>query len=160
MNAELTPIDWAKRPIQKYADFSGRASRAEYWWYALGVVVCLIVLMIAESMLGLQRLVMGVYGPLTLLFSAAIFVPNITAGIRRLHDTGRPGSYVLLWLVPWAISVVVRLLGAGVLINGLVGLVTLVSCIVLLVFLVQPGTPGNNRYGPNPYGGAEPVAAE
>ena len=39
MNPNMTPIDWAKRPIQKYADFSGRASRPELWWYALALVV-------------------------------------------------------------------------------------------------------------------------
>jgi uncharacterized membrane protein YhaH (DUF805 family) len=40
----MTPIDWAKRPLQKYADFSGRAPRAEYWWYTLAILVIAIVI--------------------------------------------------------------------------------------------------------------------
>jgi uncharacterized membrane protein YhaH (DUF805 family) len=63
MNPNMTPIDWAKRPLDKYAVFTGRAPRAEYWWYALALVVVFIVLSIVESIVGLNKMVFGLYGP-------------------------------------------------------------------------------------------------
>jgi|SRR5690348_7596691 len=169
MNSSMTPVDWAKRPIlEKYADFSGRAPRAEYWWYTLGLVIAFLVLMIVESITGLKGMIFGVYGPLTALLWLATIIPGIAVGVRRLHDTNRSGWWLLLF-VPYAIaaSLMTRAaagaptLGAiGML--GLLSLVGLVLCIVLLVFMVLPGTPGDNRYGANPYGGGggTAVAAE
>ena len=55
MNPNMTPIDWAKRPLQKYADFSGRAPRAEYWWFYLFVVLGCIAASIIDSILGLRE---------------------------------------------------------------------------------------------------------
>src|SRR4051794_11766381 len=92
----MTPVDWAKRPLQKYADFTGRAPRAEYWWYFLGIVISAIVLSIVESILGLGKLVFGIYGPLTALLWLGTIVPSIAAGVRRLHDTNRSGWWMLL----------------------------------------------------------------
>ena len=91
----MTPVDWAKRPLQKYADFTGRASRAEYWWYVLGIIIVAIVLSIIESILGLGKIVLGVYGPLTALLWLATIVPGIAVGVRRLHDTNRSGWWML-----------------------------------------------------------------
>jgi uncharacterized membrane protein YhaH (DUF805 family) len=67
MNANnMTPVEWAKRPImEKYADFSGRAPRAEYWWYTLALILAFVVLSIVEGILGIKGMVLGVYGPLT-----------------------------------------------------------------------------------------------
>ena len=168
MNPTMSPIDWAKRPLEKYAVFTGRAPRAEYWWYALGILIVLIVLMIVDGMLGLNGMFFGVYGPLALLFGVATFVPNISAVVRRLHDTNRSGWWILLYLVPWGLMVLNRLAGGrGLLFQGglmggaLIGLTSLVALFVLLVFMVQSSMPGDNRYGPNPYGdGASAVAAE
>jgi len=77
MNQNLTPVHWAKRPIEKYADFAGRAPRAEYWWYALALIVVYIVVMIVESIVGINKMVFGVYGPLTLLLALGTLVPNL-----------------------------------------------------------------------------------
>jgi uncharacterized membrane protein YhaH (DUF805 family) len=167
MNANLTPVDWAKRPIlEKYADFTGRAPRAEYWWYALALIIVAIVLSIVESILGLRGMVLGIYGPLTALLWVATIVPGLAVGVRRLHDTNRSGWWLLL-LVPYLITVVIaaRAMAAGSMTGlasaGLLSLIGLVCCIGFLVLMVLPSTPGDNRYGPNPYGeGAGTVAAE
>jgi uncharacterized membrane protein YhaH (DUF805 family) len=161
MNSNMTPIDWAKRPIQKYADFRGRAPRAEYWWYVLGLVVVLVVLMIIEAIVGLNKMILGVYGPLTALFYLATFVPGIAVSVRRLHDTNRSGWWLLL-IVPYLISaaLMMRALAGATAAGtapafgaaGILGLIGLVGCIVLLVFYCLPGTPGDNRYGADPYG--------
>src|SRR4051794_40906549 len=102
MNPNMTPVDWAKRPLQKYADFSGRAPRAEYWWYALALIVAGIVLGIIEGMVGLKGMVFGIYGPFTLLIWLGTIVPSLAVGIRRLHDTDRSGWWMLL-VVPYMI---------------------------------------------------------
>jgi uncharacterized membrane protein YhaH (DUF805 family) len=160
MNPNMNPIDWAKRPIQKYADFSGRAPRAEYWWFVLAVIVTFIVCSIVESMIGINRMIAGVYGPLTALLWLAALVPSIAVGVRRLHDTNRSGWWLLLPIIPYALAMAlggaammrgdVSATGLGV--AGIFMLIGAICAIVLLVFYCLPGTPGDNRYGPNPYG--------
>ncbi len=156
---ELNPIDWAKRPLQKYADFSGRAPRAEYWWFFLAIIVAYIVLSIVENIVGLDGMVAGVYGPLTVLMWIATLVPQLAVGARRLHDTNRTGWWLLAPILPYAIGF--ALAGPAILSGSMAGLGTAglfflvgaVAAIVLLVFLVLPGTTGDNDYGPDPYAG-------
>jgi uncharacterized membrane protein YhaH (DUF805 family) len=127
MNSNLSPIDWAKRPIQKYADFSGRAPRAEYWWFVLAVLIVEMVAMMLDSMLGMSGMI-GPYGPLLSLLMLGLLIPSIAVGIRRLHDTGRSGWWLLISLIP------------------------IIGAIVLIVFLATPGDKGENQHGPDPYG--------
>jgi uncharacterized membrane protein YhaH (DUF805 family) len=171
MNAELTPIDWAKRPIQKYADFTGRAPRAEFWWYILAVVILSIVARIIDSLIGMK--LVGPYGPLSLIVIVGLLVPNIAVGVRRLHDTNRTGWWILLPIVPYLLAFVLggaAMLGgaatgsgvgamAGAGIAGIFLLIGFVCAIVVLVFYCLAGTPGDNRYGPNPYGGTSGTVA-
>lgn len=168
MNPEsMTPVEWAKRPIlEKYADFSGRAARPELWWYVLALVVAYVVTTIIESILGVHRMIAGMYGPLTTLLWLATIVPSLAVGVRRLHDVNRTGWWVLLPLIPECLMIVMALTtgaavvaggglaaaAGGMAIAGLLGLITLLGAVVLIVFYVMPGTPGDNRYGPNPNG--------
>ena len=79
---------------QKYADFNGRATRPEFWWF---VLFCFIL-----------NLVGRVLGPLAFIISLALLLPSLAAGARRLHDIGKSGWLQLLWLVPfigWAILI-------------------------------------------------------
>ena len=172
--SDMTPVDWAKRPIlEKYADFSGRAPRPELWWYVLALVVAFIVVGIVESILGVHRMIAGMYGPLSCLLWLGTIVPSVAVAVRRLHDVNRTGWWVLLPLVPECLMIFMMLTTAGAVaagggfaaaaggfaITGLLGLVALVGAIVLIVFYVMPGTPGENRYGPNPFGtGADGTA--
>ena len=168
MNGNMTPVDWAKRPLEKYADFSGRAPRAEYWWFFLALIVTYIVINIIESIVGINRMVLGVYGPLALLLWLATLVPSLAVGVRRLHDTNRSGWLILLPIIPYVLAfalggpaMMAGGLGAGLGIAMLFMLIGFVCALVLLVFMVLPSTPGDNRYGPNPYGEAgNAVAAE
>jgi uncharacterized membrane protein YhaH (DUF805 family) len=176
MNAAMTPVDWAKRPIlEKYADFTGRAPRAEFWWFVLGLVIVAIVLRIIESILGIGHMFLYTYGPLTLLFRLATIVPGLAVGVRRLHDTGRTGWWVVLPIIPLCIAVFfggTAMLGAaagsgmgmmaGAGIAALFMFVAGIAALVLLFFYIQPSQPGSNQYGPNPYGesGTGPVPAE
>jgi uncharacterized membrane protein YhaH (DUF805 family) len=73
--------------FQKYADFSGRAKRPEFWWFVLFTFLASLILGVVSSMLS------G-------LFSLAVIVPSLAVGARRLHDIGRSGWWQLIWLVP------------------------------------------------------------
>ena len=170
----MTPVDWAKRPVlEKYADFTGRAPRAEFWWYILGVIIVSIVARIIDDLIGMT--LVGPYGPLSLILAVGLLVPNIAVGVRRLHDTNRSGWWLLLPFVPYCLAFVLggaammggaatgsgaaAMAGAGI--AGFFLIIGLVCAIVILVFYCLPGTPGDNRFGPNPYGeGGAAVAAE
>jgi len=119
-------MDWMLMPLRRYAQFSGRSQRKEYWMFVLGYVIVAVVLNIIEGILGLSGTVGGSNGPLTALFGLAILIPSIAVGIRRLHDTDRSGWWLLIALVP------------------------IIGAIVLLVFFVSDGTRGPNRFGPDP----------
>jgi uncharacterized membrane protein YhaH (DUF805 family) len=115
-------MDWYLVVLKKYADFSGRARRREYWMFVLINILISIAIWVLGMVGGRLGLLIG---GVSLLYSLAILVPSIAVGVRRLHDTGRGGWTLLLGLIP------------------MVG-------IVLVVFLCQDSTPGDNRYGSNP----------
>jgi uncharacterized membrane protein YhaH (DUF805 family) len=124
----MTPVDWAKRPVlEKYADFTGRAPRAEYWWYVLAVIIGEIIAMIIDSVLGTGG-VIAMYGWVWTLFILATLIPSLAVSVRRLHDLGRSGWWLLVGLIP------------------------IVGAIILLVWFVTPGDAGENSFGPDPYG--------
>lgn len=162
--AEATPIDWAKRPLEKYADFSGRAPRAEYWWYFLATILAYIVVMIVENIVGLDGTV-GPYGLLSLVLMLGLLIPGLAVTVRRLHDTNRSGWWILIAVIPYFIVGVVAgaaIVGgsmAGLAGAGLLGLVALAGAVVLLIFMVLPGTRGDNKYGSDPYAGDSGAAA-
>ena len=110
---------------KKYAEFSGRAQRAEYWYFILFYLLIYIGVTIIDRILGTYSSTAGV-GLLQTLFSLGVLIPSIAVGVRRLHDTDRSGWWVLIAFVP------------------------LIGAIVLLIFTVQEGTAGDNQYGPNP----------
>lgn len=154
----MSPIDWAKRPLQKYADFSGRASRPEYWWFVLALIVAYVVLTIVESILGINHMIGGVYGPLVVLLWLATLVPQISVGVRRLHDTNRSGWWLLMPIVPYVIAGAIAgpaMLSGNMAGLGMAGIFLMIGgicAIVLLVFMILSGTPGDNRYGSAPSG--------
>jgi uncharacterized membrane protein YhaH (DUF805 family) len=163
----MSPIDWAMRPIHKYADFSGRAPRAEYWWFFLALIVAYLVVSIVESILGINHMVAGVYGPLAVALMLGTLVPSIAVGIRRLHDTNRSGWWMLLPVVPYCLAFILGgaalLSGAGMAGLGVAGIFLLIGAvcaILLLIFYILPGAAGDNRYGPNPYRAAGSATAD
>ena len=141
------------RPLKRYAQFSGRAPRAEYWWFWLAYVLSSILIQILTQ-------ISSVFGLLGILYLGLI-IPMIAAGVRRLHDTDRSGWWLLGPFVPYAIGFAMIIPA----IRSNAGLPTLASfgpalvlltigfvlAIVIFVFTVLPGTKGPNRFGPDPY---------
>lgn len=131
----MTFQDAIRTCLGKYADFQGRARRAEYWWWVLFVILASIAAGIVDSLIGAALTGGGgglpVFGAAV---SLAAFLPSLAVAVRRLHDTDRSGWWYLLVLLP------------------------VIGFIVLIIFFVQRGTAGPNRFGPDPLAG-EPVAA-
>lgn len=82
------------RGFSNYFTFSGRATRAEYWWWFLFVVSGRVVFGIIDGLVGLP-------GALSLLFSLGALPPSVAVSVRRLHDINRTGWWYLLWLIPF-----------------------------------------------------------
>jgi len=118
-------MNWYIGVLKKYAVFSGRARRKEYWFFVLFTILISIVLAIIDRFTGTYSAEYGM-GLLGGLYTLAVLLPSIGVTIRRLHDTGRSGWWILLVLIP------------------------LIGAIVLLVFMVLDSQPGTNEYGPNP----------
>ena len=146
-------MEWATLPLKKYADFTGRARSKEYWMYVLLIVVAMVVAMLIESVVGLTGMV-GPYGPLTALILLGTFVPSLAVGVRRLHDTNRPGWWLLVAYAPSILFMLLPILG---LLNPalilILSLLSLVAIIGLLVLMVLEGNRGPNQYGPDPKAG-------
>ena len=118
-------MNWFLVVLKKYATFSGRAQRAEYWWFYLISTLIIIGLSLIDQATGTLDEETGM-GLLTTLYSLAILIPSIAVGVRRLHDTGRSGWWLLIGLIP------------------------VLGSIVLIVFFVLDCEPGENAYGANP----------
>ncbi|HEY0419803.1 MAG TPA: DUF805 domain-containing protein [Acetobacteraceae bacterium] len=84
--------------LAKYADFNGRASRSEYWWFALFCIVVNIVMSFIDRQTGM--------GVLSILVSVALLLPALAVGARRLHDRDRSGWFLLLSLIPLVGSII------------------------------------------------------
>jgi uncharacterized membrane protein YhaH (DUF805 family) len=82
---------WKRCVLERYADFSGRSRRAEYWWFYLGNVIIFAVL-------GSLAQVSGIFMVLYVVAALAVFIPGLAVSIRRLHDIDRSGWGMLLAL--------------------------------------------------------------
>jgi uncharacterized membrane protein YhaH (DUF805 family) len=121
-------IRWYVEVLKKYAVFNGRARRSEYWYFALGnfIIIFPLTLIITAIGDGGAETIANALAIVYLLYILAIFLPSLAVNVRRLHDTGRSGWWVLFKLVPF------------------------VGVLVVFIFEVLDSDPGDNRYGPNP----------
>lgn len=167
-------LDSVKTCLSKYVRFSGRASRSEYWWFILFVFVASTVFGMVDNVLfGVGPTAGGSNGPLQSLFGLAMFLPMLAAGWRRMHDTGRPGWFLLLpmlvtmgsffFLMAGMVGFAamqtlgadpVALVGPAAFL-GMTGMFTviivqLVLLVLLLWWLTGPSEDGSNAYGPPP----------
>ena len=122
-------MSWYLEVLKKYAVFSGRARRKEYWYFFLFNFLITIVLLIIDGMTGTLTAEAGI-GLLGGIYALAVLIPALAVSVRRLHDTDRSGWWLLIMLIP------------------------LIGVIVILVFTVQDSKPGENQYGSNPKGTA------
>ena len=133
--------------LKKYADFKGRASRAEFWYFFFFV----IIVQVAASFLGL---VLGGLGSMAFssLVLLLLFVPQLAVAVRRLHDVSRSGKELAVPLVMlFALPLVVMFGGilSKIVALGYVGVLMLVFANLLLLFL-KKGSRVPNRYGASP----------
>lgn len=143
-------MEWATLPLKKYAEFEGRSRRKEYWMYVLLLIAIGVVIGTVEGIVGLTGMV-GPYGPITALFLLGTLVPSLAVGVRRLHDTGRSGWWLLIGYGPFLLSLVLTMAGSLQL-AMILSVLALVGFVALLVFMVMEGTRGSNQYGPDPKG--------
>src|SRR3954447_6326717 len=104
---EAQRMSWFIEALKKYAVFSGRSRRMEYWYFVLFVFIITAVLNTLDILIGANTRA-GV-GVLSGLFSLAVLIPSIAVSVRRLHDIDRTGWWVLISLVPligWIVSLV------------------------------------------------------
>ncbi|WP_058044172.1 DUF805 domain-containing protein [Streptomyces roseifaciens] len=86
-------MHWYVDVLKKYATFSGRASRPEFWMFTLVSLVISIVLAVIDALLGTGMIIETVY-------DVAVFLPSLAVSVRRLHDIDRSGWWVLIGLIP------------------------------------------------------------
>ncbi|TVP99592.1 MAG: DUF805 domain-containing protein [Planctomycetaceae bacterium] len=117
-------MNWYLEVLKKYAVFSGRARRKEYWMFILFNLIFAIIFSILDSVL------FGIpaegSGPLYLIYSLAVFIPAVAVSVRRLHDVGKSGFFLFIALIP------------------------IIGAIWLLILFCTDSQHGDNEYGPNP----------
>ena len=115
--------------FKKYATFSGRASRSEYWWFSLACFLVSIGTMILDNIFGTTYDSQSPDGWITGLFSIAMLIPTLAVWIRRLHDRGRSGWWTVI-------------------------AVTIIGLIPIIYWSVMPAKKGEegreNKWGTNP----------
>ncbi|MGN6497845.1 MAG: DUF805 domain-containing protein [Tsuneonella sp.] len=152
-------MEWMILPFRRYAEFAGRSRRMEYWMFTLLNVIVVTVLMFvvlgtgglasitqdeaAGNMTGAFGALFGGMGLLILIYGLAVLIPSIAVTVRRLHDRDMSGWWYL-----------------GAIVGGMIPFVGILISLGFLVLMALPGTPGPNRYGPDPKGqvGAETFA--
>lgn len=107
--------------VNKYATFSGRATRSEYWYVVLFGYLLALLIVFLGMIIDSPELIIG----LSTVLSLILLVPGLALCIRRLHDTGRSGWWYLLVLIPY--------IGAFAL---------------LIIFCLKSSE--DNKYGPKP----------
>lgn len=122
---------WMLMPLRRYAEFSGRSRRKEYWMFALlnvivWTIICLIGLRGAGTLFSDTDELMMYFLTTGGIYSLITFIPSLALAVRRLHDTSKSGWLLLLGLIP------------------------LVGGLLLLLFYLTEGTRGDNRFGPDP----------
>ena len=133
-------MDWMLMPLRRYADFSGRSRRKEYWMFVLFTLLLYAVIGILVAVIGGAT---GAFSPdagpdipvfgwvvlaIIMILVLGLLVPTLAVIVRRLHDQDKSGWFILIQLIPY------------------------IGGIILLIFMFIEGTKGENRFGPDPKG--------
>jgi uncharacterized membrane protein YhaH (DUF805 family) len=118
-------MNWYLEGLKKYATFSGRARRKEYWFFSLFNLIVTLILIAVDLTTGTFSAALGM-GFLDGIYTLAVVLPCLAVTVRRLHDTDRSGWWLFILLIP------------------------LIGAIALFVFLVQDSKQGQNQFGVNP----------
>ena len=112
-------MNWYLKALKNYVNFQGRARRKEYWMFVLFNIIISLILTVVELSANIDPLLTGLY-------SLFILLPSLAITVRRLHDTGKSGWWILISLIP------------------------IVGSIILLVFTCLDSEGNDNHYGSNP----------
>ncbi len=112
-------IDWFKKGLRNYTNFSGRARRKEFWYFNLAQFILLIIASVLDSVIFSSETSLFYF-----LVALGLFLPSLSVGIRRLHDTSRSGWWLFISLIP------------------------LIGTIILIVFLASNTKYETNQWGP------------
>ncbi|GAA5524406.1 inner membrane protein YhaH [Microbulbifer aestuariivivens] len=116
---------WYFKVLQNYFNFRGRAPRREYWFFVLFNLLFALALSVIDTVTGLYSAEYGI-GYLGGIYALFVLLPSLAVTVRRLHDTGRSGWWILVSLIP------------------------LLGYLILLAFMVFGSEASTNRFGPNP----------
>lgn len=115
-------MHWYLEALRKYAVFTGRATRKEYWMFFLINTAISIILLFLDNVTGTYSVELGM-GVLSGIYALILIVPSISIAVRRLHDSGKSGWWLLILFIP------------------------LIGLIAWLVFMTLPSDEGANKYG-------------
>lgn len=121
-------MHWYIKVLKNYTEFEGRARRKEYWMFTLINVLIVVgfgvlTVILANNVIG--EAAMKIVTVLYIIYALAIFIPSLAVTVRRLHDTGRSGWWILGNFIP-------------------------IVNIIVFVFTLMDSQAGENEYGPNP----------
>ena len=128
--SETDYLAWAILPLRRYAQFTGRSGRKEFWLFLLGVNLVGAALAIAwtadTNVLGFTGTIGNMAVAVLIIGFLGILLPYLAVQVRRFHDQNRSGWFALINLIPY------------------------IGPFVVLVMMAVPGTVGENEYGPDP----------
>jgi len=118
-------MQWYLKCLKQYVDFNGRARRKEYWMFVLFNIIFIAVATILDNVLGLAFYPLPC-GPLYLIYMISVLAPSLAVVVRRLHDVGKSGWFILISIIP------------------------IIGWIWMLYLMISDGEEGANEYGDNP----------
>ena len=163
-------MEWMLMPLKRYAEFSGRSRRKEFWMFTLGLFLLGIVLGILLIVVGGASMMsasgdpaagvagmvagVGIFGLVMAVFWLGLLIPSIAVGIRRLHDIDRTGWWLGGFYLLYAVSALstFQVLPLPSAVSLILSLAVLALATTLIVFYCLEGTKGPNRFGDDPKG--------
>ena len=112
--------------LSNITNFSGRASRPQFWWWILFIWIISFVVNLVTGGYNFGTTDRGFLWYIGLVISIVLWLATLAVTVRRLHDIGRSGWWVLLWFI------------------------CCIGAIIVFIFCLQPSQPGDNQYGPQP----------
>jgi uncharacterized membrane protein YhaH (DUF805 family) len=141
-------MDWVIAPLKNYAVFSGRARRLEFWAFLAFVTIVQAGVGYLERLYNSAEPIALGMGTAELCVTLILLVPSVAVGVRRLHDSGRNGLWMLVGYGPFALAnlPIAEDGSLDIVLSGAI----LMGVGVLLIMMLLPGTSGQNQYGANP----------
>ena len=175
----VTFVEAVKGAFRKYADFTGRATRAEYWWWVLFTSIASIGFGLIDGSISSFTREFS-FSPFQAVFGLATLLPGLAVTARRLHDIGKSGWWLLAWygipILVWSIPVILFIVGLAfafandewdllafvpAIVASLAALAITIAILVwAIVWMARQGETGPNRFGPDPRALDEPEKPE